>query len=381
MIIQIDGTGTVNKGAELMLYAILEQIEKKKPNAKVIFNSLHKNTIDTQLTFKQPLPLKYSYYCQYIRALLFYLHIPDSWFTIFYPRKRIDIVLDASGFRHGDQWQHSDDYLRRLEKYYSKLKKYNTKIILLPQAFGPFKSLSGKKNVSILNKYVDLFIARERISKEFLMQAGCDKNKVLEFPDFTTLVKGEVPNTLDYLYDSVCIIPNQKMITHSNLQILDYINFVNEILELCRLHEKKIFLLNHESEGDFNICMEINKSINEKIPIVTGLNAKQVKGIIGQSYLVISSRFHGVANALNQSVPCLSTSWSHKYQLLFEDFELKDNIIDISSKKSEAIKKISNLLDFENNQLAREKLKIKSKEIKNNVEEMWNIIWEIINER
>ena len=161
---------------------------------------------------------------------------------------------------------------------------------MLPQAFGPFESLSGKKNVSILNKYVDLIIAREHVSKEFLMQAGCDKNKVLEFPDFTALVKGEVPETLGYLHDSVCIIPNQKMITHSNLQISDYIDFVNKILELCKLHDKKLFLLNHEGEGDLNICMEINKGINEKIPIVTGLNAKQIKGIIGQSYLVISDR-------------------------------------------------------------------------------------------
>ncbi len=39
MRIQIDGTNSLNKGAELMLNAVMEQIEKKYPNAEVFYNS------------------------------------------------------------------------------------------------------------------------------------------------------------------------------------------------------------------------------------------------------------------------------------------------------------------------------------------------------
>ena len=36
MNIFIDGIGTHNKGAELMLYAVLQELERKLPNANVL---------------------------------------------------------------------------------------------------------------------------------------------------------------------------------------------------------------------------------------------------------------------------------------------------------------------------------------------------------
>jgi polysaccharide pyruvyl transferase WcaK-like protein len=376
MIIQIDGTSTLNKGAELMLYAIIDQIEEKYPKAKVIFNTLYyNNQIRTSLNFKQPFSLKYANYFNYYLSKL---NISHKMFTEFYPKGRIDVMLDASGFRHGDQWNLPESYFIDLENYYRKLKKKKTKIILLPQAFGPFKSSVSVKGVDILNKYADLIIARDHISYQNLLEGGGNKDKILQFPDFTILTKKEFPEKYSNIVDGICINPNKKMITHANLKQEDYIHFVKNVIEVSKKYDKNVFLLNHEGPGDLDICNKISEALGSGIQIVSGLNAKEIKGIIGKSYLVISSRYHGVANALNQAVPCLATSWNHKYGLLFNDFNLNNNIIDISKGGNNSVGKVEEYLNPSYNLNIREKLKVKSEDIKSETNKMWQIIWNYI---
>src|SRR5690554_4823180 len=128
MKIQIDGVGTQNKGAELMLYSILEQIEKQHPKATVYFNSntIGHNKIDTTIKLIKPFRLQYTFY---LRVLLSKLKLPHKYFTTHYPIKNIDLLLDASGFKYGDQWNHSDYFYQSLEQYYKTLKDQKTKII------------------------------------------------------------------------------------------------------------------------------------------------------------------------------------------------------------------------------------------------------------
>ncbi|MFW6008544.1 MAG: polysaccharide pyruvyl transferase family protein, partial [archaeon] len=374
---QIDGTGTINKGAELMLYAILEQIEKRYPNAKVIYNTIGKSSsknIKTALNLRQPLRVRYG---RYIKAFSDRLNIDD--FTVHYPLKNIDILLDASGFRLGDQFNISNKQLKDLERYYKSLKQRGTKIVLLPQSFGPFETINGKLLVEILNKYVDLIIARDDLSKEYLLNSGGDLKKIYQLPDFTILVKGIFPQNYSFLQNAICIIPNRKMITHTSLEVNYFYNKIAHIIEYLQNSGQLVFFLNHEGEKDLELCTNINNYLSEKITIVDGLNAKEIKGIIGKSKLVISSRYHGVASSLNQGVPCIATSWSHKYDLLFKDFNLSGYIIDLKNENSHVLEKIELLLNSENALNIIKHLEKMKTELERKVEKMWNIVWGTLN--
>ncbi len=300
MKIQIDGTNTQNKGAELMLYGILEELKIKFPKASIQYNPNSLNNripIETTLNFNQRFFLKYS---RYIIAVFRRLKLPITYFTPWVTNKQTNILLDAGGFQFSDQWNHSDNYLNTLEKYYKKHKDQGAKIVLLPQAFGPFETNQGKKVVKIIDKYVDVVIARENISFQHLLSAGASKNKVWCYPDFTVRVKGVLPEKYNNLKGKVCVIPNRKMLTHAKNDSNQYIQFIKKFCLEIEKKGKEVFILNHEGKNDLELCKKINNLFGHKYTVVTGLNAKEVKGVIGVSYMVLSSRYHGVASSLNE---------------------------------------------------------------------------------
>ena len=381
MKIQIDGTSTDNKGAELMLYAVLEQIEKKYPEATVYFNDktpdIRPHGIETSIRFIKPLRLILGHYPW---AALRKLKLPYLRFTGFYPEKKIDLVLDASGFRLGDQWNRSDEFLKNMEYYYHTLKTQGTRIVLLPQAFGPFETENAKMSAQIIGRYADLIFAREAYSEKHLSEAIGKSDNIFRFPDFTNAVEGIFPDDLENLKGGIAIIPNEKMITHTGLAPENYLKKLKLMISELDKLGKEFFLLNHGGKHDLDICKILNRQLEKRIPIINNRPARQLKGIIGTSFLVISSRFHGIASALNQGVPCLATSWSHKYRLLYDDYQLGDYIIDPEEEANITRQKIAALLDPEQYKETRNHLLVQSEIQKEQTETMWQHVWKILKE-
>lgn len=380
MRIQIDETNTRNKGAELMFYAALEEIERKFPNATVIYNSEHGRIKN----FQTGMHLKQRYWLTHFRfgvRVLNKLKIPHEYFTNHYPQKKIDLVLDAGGFRLSDQWNYSLKHIDRLESYYKFLKEQGTTVIFLPQAFGPFQTKSGQRSVELLNRYADLVFVRESISWQYLHDAGADMKKMLLYPDFTPLVKGVVPEKYKSLKGKVCVIPNSRMVTHTKHGEDKYLSFIEQIINHIYGLGKDVFLLNHEAEDDLNLCRMIAEHLKKSIQIVTDLNAKEVKGVIGSSSIVISSRFHGVASALNQGVPCLATSWSHKYKLLFDDYGQDDKILSVEDHMNHTLQRIDHIMDQNIHAEISGQLEKQTQLIKNKNTEMWEKVWNYFNQQ
>lgn len=325
MLIEIKGVQFVNKGAELMLHAIVQQVKQLWPEADIVLapnaNSPYKAR--ALLGAYQKLPLQ--------KGRL-------EWHGLGYalsPRLRgwlknrlglvteadIDVVLDASGFAYGDQWPASSITLlcNEIKRYAKAGKKY----ILLPQAFGPFSREADKQRLTRVLPLASLVCARDEQSLQHLAALMPNTNNLVRFGDFTNLVKPVVPDNYQQGGQKVLFIPNSNMLSkrnnHSDWQA-HYIPVLVRLVSVVRTLGLTPVLLNHEGAEDARLCQQIAALAGGDMTIITEPDPLKVKGIIGASNAVVCSRFHGCVSALAQGVPCLGTSWSHKYEQLFHDY-------------------------------------------------------------
>ncbi|WP_047551001.1 polysaccharide pyruvyl transferase family protein [Psychroserpens sp. Hel_I_66] len=334
MYIQVDNVGFINKGAELMLHSVSQRLNKDKnykfhlvkgfncygPTEK--FNRLGMFQIFEFQRFK----IKLEKLFEQPRLERFGL----------VKLEHVDAILDASGFQFGDQWvdTYNKNYISKFKDYYSKYKKNHTKVILLPQAFGPFKEPLSREIIELVYAQADVLFARDKTSYKHLTTVFGQSDKIKMAPDFTILVKPEISlNLYNKVNNRVCIVVNSKMISHTNREVANaYTNFILKLSKELIKKDEQLTLLNHEGEQDLKLIKEIYDQIDnkDKVIILNDLDGLSIKAAIGKSKLLISSRFHGVVSGLNQRVPTFCTSWSHKYSELLADYGLENNLLDVN---------------------------------------------------
>ena len=376
----LNGVETNNKGAEIMLYAILQEIERRDKDAVVYLCNIPQGTgyIDTSLKIKQ----KPVWNIRRIISKIPYLSLAIGLSRLSYFLRdvysvgKIDYFLDGSGFCISDKWNTTNQEVRDWTTLLRKSKRDGAKIIFLPQGFGPIEQENNKKLLSTWNKYGDLIISRDRLSYKYIEDTRlADMNKVKLYTDFTSLVEGVYPEGYEHLKGAVCIIPNVRMLDMgTGITWNEYLKFVEEIVKTVKGQGHKVYLLNHEGSGDESLAYKFQKALGGDIEVVTGLKGVNVKGIISEAHLVITSRFHGVASALNSCVPCLSTSWSHKYSELYKDYGLEDGVLPIKNV-NESVARVKQYLDDNYSREIRNKLSIVVPKIKEETQQMWKEVW------
>lgn len=380
-VIQLDGGASTNKGAQLMMVAVIQELKHRFPDAKLIVNNNNPDEAFIRSLYGNNFKL--------LRTASFYnivnkLHLVrltgrfskklSYYFTVKHAVKGADVVLNIGGFQFGDQWNHGDVGTANWKDYLSKLHQYGAKYVFLPQAFGPFEKNGSKKMLKVLNENADILIARDDVSYNYLMAENVDKDKVMLYPDFTASVKGVETEYSKEHKGKVCIIPNSKIIQTGVMDEESYLTAIVKVINHVYEKGHEVVLLNHEGVGDYNLCKTIASKTNNQVAIVTGLNAVETKGMIASAYMVISSRFHGVANSLSSGVPCLATSWSHKYQKLLEEYAQNDNLLDLTNM-DKALVMVDKMLDQEQNNKTREVLKERNDMVKAKNQEMWDTLW------
>ena len=340
--IEIIGTGNHNKGSEMMLLTLLQELKTK--SRRFIFQpSSHIDGYE----FYGPLNL-------YPKAHLSFKEIDFSFLFKLIPKRLIkryglyfdsdiNVVLDASGFSYSDQWG-----FKPAKKLMSKLKKWektNVKVFLLPQAYGPFKDFKLRKIMPKIFDKVSKVYVRDDISLRYLFDLGyCNPEKFEKYPDFTCLLKEKVPSYFNENSYQICIVPNHRMIDKTEFS-KEYISLLIYLIE--RLKEKNLlpFFLIHGGEEDLEVAHKINDFLSHKIEIIQEDNPIFLKGIISNSKALIGSRYHSLISGLNLGIPSFGIGWSHKYNALFTEYNFKEGLLSLPislKNKSNTINKIVN---------------------------------------
>ena len=172
-----------------------------------------------------------------------------------------------------------------------------------------------------------LVCVRDRQSQRFLSDLNPRLAERLElFPDFSIDAAADSAAAGRWGVDdqTILLVPNNQMAAARNPEDAwrsGYVDFMADLAILLRKQGHNVLLLNHAGRDDARLCQGI-ADMAGGLRVVEEADPRAIKGVIGAAAAVVCSRFHGCVAALSQGVPCIGTSWSHKYQELFDDFSV-----------------------------------------------------------
>lgn len=377
MIIEIRKAGFVNKGAELMLHATLQKIRERYPDATFVMAPTPRR--GTQPYHKLvslgflPKASLWRYGVQWGELANLAPRLLREMYGVVLDRE-VDVVLDAAGFAYTDQW--GDTPAAELAQSAKRWKRRGTRLILLPQAFGPFESPRNQASIRAIVDNADLVFARERMSYEHVARLTGKRPNLRQAPDFTNLVKGRLPERFDVENNRFCIVPNCRMLDKTDQHVRDaYLPFLQRCAQYLVERKARPFILVHEGVDDQRLAEQVSAAVGG-IPVVKETDPLRIKGILGACSGTLGSRFHGLVSALSQGVPSLATGWSHKYQMLFEDYGFPEGLMEVTASDEEIRHKLD--LVTRDAERVRGVIQARTAALKAESERMWAQVFEVL---
>jgi len=334
VLIEIKGVQFVNKGAALMLQAIQDRLQRDLPDAEIAltpglnapFRSVAAAGAWQRLRMPgAPIDLDSLSYRLPQRAL----ELGRRYGVV--TECDVDAVLDASGFAYGATW--GDAPLVSTAREIERLARHGKPYVFLPQAFGPFPANPAAREFGRALRSAALVCAREPESCAHVAGiAGDLGDRLTVFPDFTIGLPGSPSAAARWSVDrnTALLIPNVHMRTDRNPDATWRSGYVPLLCSLARQLAGLGFvprILNHEGQADAALCESLREAAGSTA-VITEADPRALKGVIGTAGIVVCSRYHGCVSALAQGVPCLGTSWSHKYAALFGEFGVAEYLLD-----------------------------------------------------
>jgi hypothetical protein len=340
-MIQLRGVGFRNKGAELMLHAVVEQARRWDVSVAVTPSTGSYRERALLGLYQTLAPASLGPLAGAAGAIL-----PRGF------RKRYGIVtegeigavLDASGFAYSDQWGAGP--AETLARLAARWRRRGRPVVLLPQAFGPFRDARTREAFGRAMGEVALVFARDRASLAHLEPFRGRGAAIETAPDFTVGVKARLPEGFEPRPGLVAIIPNRRMVDKSAAaSAQQYVDF----LAGCAAHVARRgmhpLLVVHDTGLDRELAEAVRRQAGGGAAVVVEPDPRALKGVLGACRLVVASRYHALVGALVQGVPSLATGWSHKYAELFDDFGCPGALVEVAAPPAEVAARLDALLD------------------------------------
>jgi colanic acid/amylovoran biosynthesis protein len=379
VIIEIRRCGFRNKGAQLMLLAIVEQLRRTWPEATLVMvpSAPGGDAPFTEVT-GLGLGLKASLLLRGVEFGDLAGCVPGRLrrrYGLFVDRE-VDVVLDAAGFAYSDQW--GIGLSLELARATRRWRRRGTRVVLMPQAFGPFADRGSQDAIRRAVDDCDLVMPRDATSYRYLTSVTGEREGIVQYPDFTNLLDGVIPPWFDASTHEVAVVPNYRMVDKTNdATSAAYLPFMNRCVQRLAERGARPFLLVHEGADDERLARSISAA-SGGVPVVAEPDPLMIKGILGSSRAVIASRFHALVSALSQGVPALGTGWSHKYEELFEDYGFPEGVVSIIDATDRIDAMIDSLLDEDSHAKIAARLNEESVRLKTRSEAMWSRVHSVI---
>ncbi len=326
-LIEITGTSTRNKGAELMLAAIGARLRERHPEAELAVDfsfgayrcrARHGLLLKAEIARPGRSRLALGLMPRSFRAALGMVRDDE-----------VDAVLDASGYAFGDPHPlaRSQAFARQAEAWAAR----DRPVILLPQALGPFEQAGHRAAFRRISEAARVVFARDAESFAHAKGAAGPAADIRLAPDFTNLL--EPPKSTEASAPSrVCIVPNQRMLDHAEDEraARQYVGWLQHAVRASAQAGLEPTLLPH-GEDDEGLIRALQAALDPPLPVMRIDDPMEIKRFIGASGLLIGSRYHALVSALSQGVPAIATSWAHKYEALFDDYAMREFLLPVSA--------------------------------------------------
>ena len=336
MIVEIKGVEFRNSGAHLMLLAIADALRKRWP--AVQFALCRNDNTSIEEIASMPALRKLNFRKNRLDLNAVSYRLPEivrrrlrdaGWVT----EADVDMIVDASGFSYSDQWP-SKLRIRHLHNELQRFAKYGKPYVFLPQAFGPFSDADSCANIARSFPLAAMICAREIQSHIYIEEVTGALPNLFQYGDFTNLMDGVIPETTTLATRAACIVPNYNMMDarNSNTAWLNtYENLFLTAIDYYRELGLTPFFLNQGGAPDNVVITRLNRQLEKRaqrpLEVVQDNNPLITKGIIGASSAVLCSRYHGCIAALSNGIACIGTSWSHKYDALYSQYDASELLL------------------------------------------------------
>jgi len=255
--------------------------------------------------------------------------------------READAIFDASGYTLGSGWSKQGGVL--LLQTIRMARRYNKKIILMPQSFGPF-DWDGKDNADFLKQmkeelaYCSKIYARENEGYECLISLGLGNVELSTdmvirerfFPKAGDICTSYDIEDINYPpRGSVGFIVNENVFRVGGADaVLDlYVRILDKLSD----SGEKVYILNTSTADMQFVDNVLNKIKNrDSVSAITGeYSSPELIDIIGRFKYVVASRYHSVVFAYRSGVPAIILGWASKYTDLAAHFQQQDYVFDI----------------------------------------------------
>jgi polysaccharide pyruvyl transferase WcaK-like protein len=391
MMVEIHGAGFANKGAELMLHTVLGELRSRLPLFTAAIDPTYgPYHLRTGLGLHQMYPprshvgtpgfgLRFSRQKLFASLLMNKIqNVLTGWRHLYGCVNLSEIIafLDIAGFAYTDEWgSRPTQDLALLTAYY---KARGVPVILLPQAFGPFKIDETRSAFLKVLNHATLVFARDQQSYEYVAELAPDPRKIHLAQDITLFYPRAPLWQKASESGYVCVVPNIRILDRGqNAWGARYHNYLSQVIQKLVGRGLSVRVVVHDATGEDlqlaqRLCAEAGSSAVslwcEEDPIA-------LKQLIGGGMIIIGSRYHSLVAALSYRVPAVAIGWSHKYNMLFQDFGLDNFIFSSPQAPIEALlSNIDTLLDPDTNTAFRQKIDQRLQKMEATNEEMWTLI-------